>query len=157
MIEPNSWQKKGYFLRYMGDIRKIHLTALVTESIFYDSSWYRGLPATLYLHFNNLLCTVSASKAKMIKTICGWICSTNYLFDNGCKWIHERFIVYGLYGCRGSPYNLNTSAEIERKTSYRKISNIRRTKSQNVNVSRLGLQLSLRNIFKPSAKWRTKM
>ena len=34
----------------------------------------------------------------------------------------------------------------------RKISNISRTKSQNLNVSRLGLQLSLRNIFKPSVK-----
>ena len=37
-------------------------------------------------------------------------------------------------------------------TNYRKISNIRRTKSQNLNVSYLGLQLSLRNtcILKPS-------
>ena len=40
---------------------------------------------------------------------------------------------------------------------YRKISNIRRTKSQNLNVSRLGLQLSLCNILKPSVKWRMKM
>ena len=37
------------------------------------------------------------------------------------------------------------------KCNYRKISNIRRrTKSQNLNVSRLGLQLSLHNILKPS-------
>ena len=42
---------------------------------------------------------------------------------------------------------------------YRKISNTRRTKSQNLNVSRVGLQLSLRNtcILKPSVKWRMKM
>ena len=40
---------------------------------------------------------------------------------------------------------------------YRKISNIRRTKSQNVNVYRLGLQLSLCNISKPYVKWRMKM
>ena len=33
---------------------------------------------------------------------------------------------------------------------YRKISNIRDTKSQNINVSRLGLQLSKCNILKPS-------
>ena len=33
--------------------------------------------------------------------------------------------------------------------SYRKISNIRRTNSQNLNVSRLGLQLSSHNILKP--------
>ena len=41
--------------------------------------------------------------------------------------------------------------------SYREISNIRRTKSQSFTVSRFGLQLSLRNIFKPSVKWRMKM
>ena len=39
------------------------------------------------------------------------------------------------------------------KYVYRKISNIRRTKSQTLNASRLGLQLSLRNILKPSVKW----
>ena len=38
-----------------------------------------------------------------------------------------------------------------------KISNIRRTKFQNVNVSRLGLQLSLRNILKSCAEWRMKI
>ena len=42
-------------------------------------------------------------------------------------------------------------------TNYRKISNIRNTKSQNFNVSRLSLQLSLHNILKPSVKWRMKM
>ena len=40
---------------------------------------------------------------------------------------------------------------------YRKVSNIRRTKCQILNVSRLGFQLSLRNILKPSVKWRMKM
>ena len=40
---------------------------------------------------------------------------------------------------------------------YRKLSNIRRTKSQNLDVYRLGLQLSLRNILKPSVEWRMKM
>ena len=43
------------------------------------------------------------------------------------------------------------------KRNYRKVSNIRRTKSQNLNISRLGLQLSLRNILKPGVKWRMKM
>ena len=41
--------------------------------------------------------------------------------------------------------------------TYRKISNISLTKSHNLKVSRLGLQLSFRNIFKPSVKWRMKM
>ena len=39
----------------------------------------------------------------------------------------------------------------------RKISNERRTKSPNLNASRLGLQLSLRNIWKPGVKLRPKM
>ena len=38
-------------------------------------------------------------------------------------------------------------------TTYCKISNIRGTKSKNLNVSLLGLQLSLCNILKPSVKW----
>ena len=41
--------------------------------------------------------------------------------------------------------------------TYRKVSNISRTKSQNSNSSRLGLQLPLRNILKPSVKWGMKM
>ena len=40
---------------------------------------------------------------------------------------------------------------------YRKISNIKRTKSQNLSVSRLGLQLSSHNILKPRVQWRMKM
>ena len=40
---------------------------------------------------------------------------------------------------------------------YRKISDIRRTKSQNLNVSRLVLQLSLPNPMKPGVKSRMKM
>ena len=39
----------------------------------------------------------------------------------------------------------------------RKISNTRRTKSQNLNVSRLVLQLSLLNPMKPGVKSRMKM
>ena len=41
--------------------------------------------------------------------------------------------------------------------SYRKVSNIRRTKSQNLNASRLILQLSLPNPLKPGVKLRMKM
>ena len=40
---------------------------------------------------------------------------------------------------------------------YRKFSNIRRTKSQNLNVSLLILQLYLRNLLKPCVKARMKM
>ena len=40
---------------------------------------------------------------------------------------------------------------------YCKISNIRCTKSQNLNVSPLGLQLSLRHMFKPGVKSIMKM
>ena len=40
---------------------------------------------------------------------------------------------------------------------YHQISNIRRTKSHNLNVSRLVLQLLLRNLLKPGDKWIMKM
>ena len=43
-------------------------------------------------------------------------------------------------------------ATIASQTTYRKISNIRRTKSQNLNASCLGSQLSLRNILKPDVE-----
>ena len=42
-------------------------------------------------------------------------------------------------------------------TDYRKVSNIRRTKCQNLNDSRLVLQLSLPNPLKPSVKSIMKM
>ena len=41
--------------------------------------------------------------------------------------------------------------------NYRKISNIRRTKSQNLNAPRLVLQLSLPNPMKPGVKSRMKI
>ena len=40
---------------------------------------------------------------------------------------------------------------------YRKLSNISHTKPYKLNVSRLDLQMSLRNILEPSVKWRMKM
>ena len=40
---------------------------------------------------------------------------------------------------------------------YRQISNMRRTYSQNIKVSRLVLQLSLRNLLKHGVKWNMKM
>ena len=42
-------------------------------------------------------------------------------------------------------------------TKYRKVSNIRRTKCQNLNDSRLVLQLSVPNPLKPSVKSMMKM
>ena len=41
--------------------------------------------------------------------------------------------------------------------NYHEISDISGTKSQNSNISCLGLQLSLHNILKPGVKWRMKM
>ena len=45
-----------------------------------------------------------------------------------------------------------TTTEKTSNSAYRKISNIRRTKSQNLNDSRLVLQLSLLNLLKPGIK-----
>ena len=47
--------------------------------------------------------------------------------------------------------------EIWAKETYRQVFNIRRTKSQNLNISRLALQLSSSNLLKPGVKLRMKM
>ena len=56
-----------------------------------------------------------------------------------------------------SPGCIASSAPARLEWYYHKVSNIRLTVCQNLNVSRLGLQLSLRNMLKPSVKWRMKM
>ena len=69
-------------------------------------------------------------------------------------WLHG---LYGLYGPRcplspERPLNLITHS-----LTHCEISNIRHTKSQNLTVSRLVLQLSLCSILKPGVKSRMKM
>ena len=46
---------------------------------------------------------------------------------------------------------------IDMEFLYRQVSNISRTESPNSNISRLGLQFSLRNILQPGVKPRMKM
>ena len=55
-------------------------------------------------------------------------------------WLHAEYMV--------RPVNIK---------DYRKVSNIRRTKSQNSNASRLILEFSLPNPLKPGVKLRMKM
>ena len=50
-----------------------------------------------------------------------------------------------------------TLTTLNRNATYRQFSNIRRTQSQNINVSRLVLTLSLLNPLKPGVKLRAKM
>ena len=58
-----------------------------------------------------------------------------------------------------STFDVNVSIYIIQHdwNTYRKVSNIRRTKSSKLNVSRLVLQLSLPNPMKPGVKSRMKM
>ena len=60
-----------------------------------------------------------------------------------------------LFGCVEMDKG-HIESEIENIT-YHQISNIRGTKSHNLNVSRLVLPLSLRNLLKPGVKSRTKV
>ena len=60
------------------------------------------------------------------------------------------------YSCIGQGKKNDTLADYEDKT-YHQICNIRRNKSQNLNVSRIVLQLSYRNPLKPDVKSRMKM
>ena len=53
--------------------------------------------------------------------------------------------------------NLVTIEWVDGLHIYRKISNTRRTQSQNINVSRLVLQLSLPNPLKPGVKLKMEM
>ena len=52
--------------------------------------------------------------------------------------------------------NARTNIDIDMHI-YREISNLSRTKSQSLNVSRRVLQLALRNLLKPGVRWSMKM
>ena len=82
-----------------------------------------------------------------------WFCS----LENISVWAPGQLIV---------PWNISGAAYQARHSfitakiffhNYRKISNVRCIKSQNLNASRLGLQLSLCNILKPGVKTIMKM
>ena len=60
-------------------------------------------------------------------------------------------------GCYRRVLSHNGWAEVSWVSHYRQVSNIRRTKSQNLNVSCLVLQLSLHNLLKPGVYSRMKM
>ena len=91
------------------------------------------------------------------------------VLDPGVEWARPvcdqlaRESHYGLNHIEMDPPSFHhlwctiTSMPIILSCIYHKISNISHTKSKNLNVSRLGLQLSLRNKLKPSVKWRMKM
>ena len=69
-----------------------------------------------------------------------WV-ALNYWITEGRSAVHRRAFVY---------YSQSI-------TGYRQTSNIRRIKFQNLNVSRLVLQMSLPNSLKPDVESRTKM
>ena len=76
--------------------------------------------------------------------------------DNG-QWL--VYIVMPLITCSLLQYSW-THSPLGHATvisNYRKIPNIRLTKSQNLNVSRIVLQLSLRNLLKQGVKSRMMM
>ena len=65
-----------------------------------------------------------------------------------CWWMQTMIELYGSWSIIYNP-------PVNNICNYpHKICNIRHTKSQSLNTSRLGLQLSLGNIFKPSGGWR---
>ena len=80
---------------------------------------------------------VSIFKSALVQVMAWW--------QTGTKPLHDPMLIH-------SPMYLHDTGCI-----YRKISNIRRIKSQNLNVCRLVLQLSLPNPMKPGVKSRMKM
>ena len=89
-----------------------------------------------------------------------------YFFDADMIWVVESLshkkararLVDIVYAMAADGLRMKEAwASVAMVSTYRKIFKIRHTKSQTLNVSRLGMQLSLRNILKPSVKWRMKM
>ena len=89
---------------------------------------------------------------------------SNGLFPVSTKPFPQPILTNQLWGSRGihlmaiSQEMFKTSiTEMYLKITYRKVSNIRRTKSQNLNDSHLVLKSSLPNPLKPGVKSRMKM
>ena len=92
----------------------------------------------------------------------------NYTSTDGCHMSHQALInltfrtnishdilIFCIYISHVSSFS--TAGYAMEINKYRKISNIWRAKSQELNVFHHGLQFYLRNILKPSAKWRMTM
>ena len=79
------------------------------------------------------------------------------IFVHSFQWAMGLYYVFMLSAIANIRFTENT-VNIESHTMiYRKVSNIRRTKSQKLNDSRLVFQLSLPNPLKPGVKSRMKM
>ena len=87
------------------------------------------------IHFTNSLRAYNLTIVKYMLVICDawWSC-------NGKNHVAVKVTLLGLF-C----------------FNYNKFYNVRHAKSQNMNISHLGLQLSLSNRLKPSVQWRMKM
>ena len=140
---------------------KRNLTTSVSASFSITCSWHYILPHQTVNLYSVIVCKdvftctmkynymshMDPFRTNYIDSLAPRRCGSN--FDLIFKCLLQIYIlnIYVDSGFRWDPF----------RTDYRKISNIRRTKSQSFNVFRLGLQLSLRSIFKPSVKWRMKM
>ena len=110
-----------------------------------------------------------------IVLLTSWFCSCYYTLPTFCLFFFSQvilfwnsFLYYMYVHCtvvfhRRSLYSYSKGAPDHQKpwwwlhNKYRKISNIRRTKSQNLNDSHLVLKSSLANLLKPGFKSRMKM
>ena len=96
----------------------------------------------------------------------GISCSfAHYIFSSGgCLWSSDDRTFIPWWGClRSRAWTHTESCQLQQIMifqwfcGYHKVSNIRRTKSQNLNDPRLILQMSLPNPLKPGVKSRMKM
>ena len=127
-----------WFLR-----RFIFIGAVV--SFDYSQLFYTTEHVGLY-HYNGCIMTPALIMRSLIKH------SARLLANR--RLITERpFMESIIHSCHHASVCENT----QRLRKYRQISNISRTKSQNLNVPRFGLQLSLPNPLKLRVKWRLKL
>ena len=117
-----------------------------------STGWYLTLfTPMIHMHGSSLLIQhQSIIHALSVQELSEWVIKFNSLSrDSGQRGPYSPY-----KPCNHSLYN---GIIIFTRIDYRKFSNIRRTQSQNINVSCLVLQLSLPNPLKPGVKFRMKM
>ena len=86
------------------------------------------------------------------------LATQNFFGENDCEWVSNAKFYYVPKQSVGQWCGIDLSlSSMKKNFNYRKTSSISRTKSQNLNVSNLVLQLSLLNPLKPGVKSRIKM
>ena len=108
------------------------------------------------------LATNFGSHAQMVTKFGGQILATKFGFVPDCLERLQKYKIEQILNTQNTPHILPSKWSFEVSVwvfqrKYRSVSNIRRTKSENLGDCRLVLQLPLANPVKPGVKLRMKM